>query len=160
MAAVPRSRRTVEIEGLAGLTSWCRAAPRELQAEFRKLSKAIGERAAEVARSRVYPAVKGRSSKGRVVAGRRRSQGTGLTATRASIKAQGDRSGVKLVLGGPSAPAALGHEFGGGNRPATRQFPAHKGRQGYFFYPTIREHAAELVEQFGDAVEELWPRRL
>lgn len=145
---------------LSGLTDWCREAPRELQAEFRKLSKVIAEDAATEARSRVYPAVKGRSSRGRVVAGRRKSRGQGLSATRASIKAKGDRSGVSLTLGGPAAPAALGHEFGGGAKPSTRQFPVHRGKQGYFFYPTIRRHADELVERFGDAVEELWPRRL
>jgi hypothetical protein len=145
---------------LAGLRSWCREAPKEIQKEFRRVSKEIGDAAAAEARSRVYPAVKGRSSRGRVVEGRRRSRGEGLSATKASIKAKGDRAGVSLSIGGTGAPAALGHEFGGGKKPTTRQFPVHKGREGYFFYPTIRRHTDELVEMFGDAVEEIWPRQL
>lgn len=149
-----------KVESLTGLQQWTRSAPRELQAEFRRISKRIGEEAAEVARSRVYPAVGNRSSRGRVVRGRRRSKGEGLSATKASIKAQGDRQGVALTLGGPSAPAALGHEFGGGKRPTTRQFPIHIGRTGYFFYPTLREKSRDLIEEYGAEVERLWPRPL
>lgn len=158
---------------LAGLSDWCRAAPREMQAEFRKLSKEIGEDAAAEARAEVYPAFRsaprhnnvsartaGRSSTGARVAGRRKSRGTGLGATARSIKAKGDRSGIAFTLGGPSAPAAMGHEFGGGRKLTTRQFPIHSGRRGYFFYPTIRANAQELLERYADAVEELWPRNL
>lgn len=145
---------------LTGLREWTRGAPKELQSEFRRISKRIGEGAAEMARSRVYPAVGNRSSRGRVVRGRRRSKGEGLSATKASIKARGDRQGVSLTLGGPSAPGAMGHEFGGGKRPTTRQFPIHLGRQGYFFYPTIREESTALLTEYGEAVERLWPRPL
>jgi hypothetical protein len=48
----------------------------------------------------------------------------------------------------------FGAEFGGGARRTTRQFPPHRGRGGYFFWPTVRRMRNEIAEQYLDAIEE------
>ena len=146
-------------ESLAGLSSWARQAPNELKREFRRLSQEAGQSFVEKARSRVHPIRGSRSSKGRRISGRRSSKGQGLTAARNSIKVLPDAIGMRATYGA-NIPARFGFEFGGGKHPRTRQFPEHRGRLGYFFYPTLREEAANVLTEYGEAVERLWPRPL
>lgn len=53
-----------------------------------------------------------------------------------------------------NAPFFAGAEFGGGNRPNTRQFPPHRGKRGYFLYPSMRANAAALNRRWDEGVEE------
>lgn len=46
----------------------------------------------------------------------------------------------------------FGAEFGASRYP---QFPAHKGRQGYFFWPTIRGDADMITSQWTVALDDL-----
>jgi hypothetical protein len=39
------------------------------------------------------------------------------------------------------------------NRGSTRQFPPHRGRQGYWLYPTIRDMNAEITDRYHDALD-------
>lgn len=120
-------------------------------------NKDLAGKVVDQARSRVYPAVSGRSSKGRVINGRKSKKGTGLTATRDSIRASATATASAVLLGGSKAPAALGHEFGGGRRPTTRQFPPWTGNttdSGYFLYPTIREELQGYVDQYWPLIRE------
>lgn len=143
----------LQIDGLRELRKDLRDGGREGEARLRAENKGLAEEIAAKARERVYPAVKGKSSKGTVIAGKKSKKGTGLTATRDSIRAQASSTESRITLGGPKAPAALGHEFGGGARPRTRQFPPHRGRDGYFFWPTIREQTADIAERYGEIME-------
>ena len=45
-----------------------------------------------------------------------------------------------------------GAEFGGGRRATTHQFPPHKGRTGYGFYPYLRAEGRRLADQWAAAV--------
>jgi hypothetical protein len=58
-----------------------------------------------------------------------------------------------VVVGGEAYPMALGAEFGGRGRPTTQQFQPHKGRTGYFVYPTIRREAGQIEERMLDALD-------
>jgi hypothetical protein len=110
-----------------------RAAARDVPDNLRKVNERFAEEAATKARANVYGRVPGARGV------RRRRSGPGsLSRTRASISASPTDTGGRIGIGGPSAPGALGHEFGGGGRPRTRQFPPHKGKEGYFLFPTIR----------------------
>lgn len=48
----------------------------------------------------------------------------------------------------------FGAEFGGRARITTRQFPPHRGKGGYFFWPTVRRMRNEIAEEYLDAIEE------
>lgn len=96
-------------------------------------------------------------------------QGAGKQAalTAGSVKRRSDRVPV-IVAGGSrritrttgtgkatAGDVFFGAEFGGGRRPSTRQFPPWVGRQGYWFWPTIRRHLPDLRRRYIAALDEL-----
>lgn len=60
----------------------------------------------------------------------------------------------KLVK--PSAGELFfGAEFGGRRRKTTRQFRAHKGKEGYWFWPTLRADAERIGDQWVGAIDQV-----
>jgi hypothetical protein len=49
----------------------------------------------------------------------------------------------------------FGAEFGGGARPTTRQFLRHRGRSGYFFWPTVRKHKGDIADAYLGAIQKV-----
>ena len=49
----------------------------------------------------------------------------------------------------------FGAEFGGGQRPTTRQFLRHRGQSGYFFYPTVRKKKNLIAKRYLDAISRI-----
>jgi len=47
----------------------------------------------------------------------------------------------------------FGAEFGGQARPTTRQFLRHRGRSGYFFWPTVRKMKDKIAQDYLAAIE-------
>ena len=47
----------------------------------------------------------------------------------------------------------FGAEFGGGARPTTQQFLRHRGRSGYFFWPTVRKKKNEIATEYLNAID-------
>ena len=47
-----------------------------------------------------------------------------------------------------------GAEFGGGLRPETQQFPPHRGKRGYFLYPTAKARGRRYADMWADAVDD------
>jgi hypothetical protein len=129
-----------------------REAGPKVEAGLRALNERLAKQAAEKARGNVYSTVPGSRGTGR---GKRSGAGS-ISRTRASIGASGtDRGGI-VSLGGPGAPGAAGHEFGGGSRPRTRQFP-RPTKEGYFLYPAIREitgSSAPFEKMLDDVLED------
>jgi len=88
-----------------------------------------------------------------------------LTPSRQAARAQ-------VNLGGSKFPGAAGAEFGAGqNQPRVgpsgrnytghNQFEAWRGSgsdAGYFLYPAIRDSTDEIVEMYGDAIEDITRR--
>lgn len=73
-----------------------------------------------------------------------------------SIKSQ--KNTVSLGGGGKKnreGRMALGTEFGGRARPRTQQFRAHRGKDGYFFWPSIRANSEQIKKMWDDLVEGL-----
>lgn len=67
---------------------------------------------------------------------------------RASVKAQASTNSARIVAGGPGAPEFAGQEFGGRSRRRTMQFQPHRGRQGYWLYPTVRAQKEVVRSRF------------
>ena len=95
-----------------------------------------------------------------------KAEGQGGVAKKAAeagaMKSSTSQAGVTVRLGSKAVPYALGAEFGGGrfragkpspNGGYTSQFKRHKGREGYFLYPTIREAKGDITELFFEAVD-------
>jgi hypothetical protein len=139
-----------EVVGLKELARWAKDAPDGLRSRLRDANRQLAESVAAKARSRVYPVRTDRTSRTN-----KRSRGTGLTASQMSVRARASASYAEIIGGGPKAPAFFGHEFGGGARARTRQFPRHRGREGYFLYPTLREEAGHIPETYGGLLDEL-----
>lgn len=90
------------------------------------------------------------------------SEAITAASTRAERKAAGtikaQKNTVSLGGGGKRQAAgsmALGTEFGGRGRPTTQQFRAHRGRDGYFFWPSIRANSSTIKQMWDDLVDEL-----
>lgn len=49
----------------------------------------------------------------------------------------------------------FGAEFGGGARPTTRQFLRHRGRSGYFFWPTVRKKKNQIATEYLNAIDKV-----
>lgn len=58
------------------------------------------------------------------------------------------RGGARQTIG----DVIWGAEFGGGARPSTLQFQPHKGRVGYFLWPTVRDRNQDIHERYSDAL--------
>lgn len=64
------------------------------------------------------------------------------------------RSGTTIVRPGTRAnDIFFGAEFGGRRRPTTQQFLEHRGRRGYFLYPTARAHGSHYMDLWTKAIE-------
>lgn len=53
------------------------------------------------------------------------------------------------------ADVFFGAEFGGGARPTTRQFLRHRGRSGYFFWPTVRKMKNQIATEYLNAIDKV-----
>ncbi len=49
----------------------------------------------------------------------------------------------------------FGAEFGGGERPTTKQFLRHRGQSGYFFWPTVRKKKNEIAQKYLEGIDEI-----
>jgi hypothetical protein len=47
----------------------------------------------------------------------------------------------------------FGAEFGGQRRKTTQQFRPYRGKQGYWFYPTLRAATPKVLDDYGHALD-------
>jgi hypothetical protein len=47
----------------------------------------------------------------------------------------------------------FGAEFGGGRSPTTKQFLRHRGKAGYFFWPTVRKNKNNIATEYLNAID-------
>jgi hypothetical protein len=133
-----QSDTVTEIKGLPQLLRVLNKIPKDLQAEVRDAS---GEIAADL------------------VSGAQNAAHTPLQLKVAgALKVKRDRvpvvrAGGKTSDGTPVKDLFYGAEFGGGRRSTTQQFPTHRGRLGYFLYPTARARGRKYAEKWAEAVD-------
>lgn len=132
-----QSDTVAEIKGMRQLLRVLSKLPKDLQAEVRDASQAIADDLVNQSKNAAHTPLQQK------VAG--------------ALKAKRDRVPVVKaggkVDGTPVKDIFYGAEFGGGKRPTTRQFPTHKGREGYFLYPTARARGREYSEKWAEAVD-------
>jgi hypothetical protein len=137
--AKPRAQSdtVAEIKGLPQLLRLLNKIPKDLQAEVRDASQAIANDLVSGAKSAAHTPLQRKAAN--------------------ALKAKRDR--VPVVKAGgmagdvPVKDIFYGAEFGGGARPTTQQFLSHKGRSGYFLYPTARARGRRYAEMWAEAVD-------
>jgi hypothetical protein len=133
------SRQALYIEGLDETLRAFRALPKEVKDEADDLVREISGFVAEVTRD--------------------------AASTKAEVKAaesiRSQKNSVSIGGGGKRDRAgnmALGTEFGGQARKTTMQFRKHRGRTGYFFWPTIRGNSEIIKKKWDDLLEKVTDR--
>lgn len=139
----------IHVDGLKELQRELKSLDAEWPKELRKANKEAAEMVA--ARTR-----------------RSFARGTGVDPKVVpSIRALAQARSAAVKIGGQRFPFALGAEFGGGKfgkgnpTPAggyTTQFRPHRGRAGYHLYPTLRRSTDEVVDLYGDLIDDLTRR--
>jgi hypothetical protein len=145
----PPDRQTgLHVQGVNQLLRALSSIDRDLQNEVRDASQEIANNLAASAKNAAHTPLQ-------VLAA------SGLSAKRDRVPVV--RVGTTMLRPGTSATDIFyGAEFGGGRRPTTRQFPDHKGRQGYFLYPTASAQSARNMSLWADAIDkafEAWNSR-
>ncbi|MGC4106047.1 MAG: hypothetical protein QM753_06790 [Thermomicrobiales bacterium] len=139
-------RMDVEIDGLAEMRARIRALPRTAQVELRDAAQAIADD--EVVRIR--RAAAGSSAQSARLAGFIRATRDRMPAISAGGNRRGGFSG-----GATAGQVFFGAEFGGEGRATTMQFRPHRGREGYFFFPTLREDQDRMLARYQQALAQI-----
>jgi hypothetical protein len=138
------------IEDLPGILKRLNALPKTAQAEIRTAAQAIADEEAE----RIRAAASGSGGQAAAIAPFIKARRDRVPAI-----AAGGSAKAKVAGGATRGEIFFGAEFGGQARPTTQQFRPHKGREGYFFYPTLRADSERMVERWLGvvrAVEREW----
>ena len=125
-----------EVRGLKELQRELRAADPELARRLQQVNKRLVESVADEARGAAGASVSTRS--------------------KASIRPQASGREARVTAGGARVPEFYGQEFGGGARSRTRQFPPHRGREGYFLWPTVRKRLRTAFDDWNRIFDELF----
>lgn len=125
---------TLRLDGLADLRKAAREVGPEAAKELQRVNKAAAESIRDTAQA-LYASMYVQRS------GRHRAA---IRATATQLKAQ-----VHLAES-DRAGGLLGQEFGS---VRFGQFPPHAGKEGHFFYPTVREEVPRLAESYLDALD-------
>lgn len=173
-----------EVRGLRELQQELRRANPEMAKRLQQVNKRLVDDVASAARSKFYRSV-AEVSGIRLGPVRHRPSGRGsISRSRDSIRASASGREARVIAGGAKAPGFFGHEFGGsrgldggrqvtselGRRAAaggrnrrrlvrsrTRQFPEHRGRDGYVLYPTVRKRIKTAAEDWNNLFDEVFP---
>lgn len=132
---------TVAVDGLRELNKALKGMGPEAQRELKEASKEVAGFVASEAQARAH-------SVGGVVA-----------HIAPSIRAVGGVNGAGVAFGGASYPMAGGAEFGSLRYKQFKPWRGNDSGAGYAIYPTIRDNAERIADQFTDKVDRIIERR-
>ena len=133
----------VRVEGVASTLS----ALRKMPIDFRKAAKDAAENISITEAAKIVRNAHTRQQQLAAQSVRARRGQTPSIAAGGGIRVHSRKRSVR------AGDVFFGAEFGGRGRPTTQQFPAHRGRQGYFFWPTIRDDAEAITRQWETALD-------
>lgn len=128
--------------------------PKEAQGEIRTAAGRIAGREAE----KIRAAAAIESSQAALVADSVRTRRDRVPVILAGGRTKVTTSDGRRIAAGD---VFFGAEFGGRGRDTTRQFPAHRGREGYWFFPTLRDDEDDMMSEWLTVVDEIaseWSR--
>lgn len=129
-----------KIEGLKRFLRLLNSLPKDMQNEVRDASQNIASTMVSSAKNAAHTPLQ--------------------TLAASTLQAKRDRVPVVTAKGtvrkGVKAQDIFfGAEFGGGKRPTTRQFLPHRGKRGYFLYPTIRANSQRIWDEWTGTVDDV-----
>ena len=133
-----------QIADLPGILRRLNKLPKTAQQEVREIAKSIAADEAERIRAKASASSKQAAAISQFIVARRDR----VPSIQAGGKAQ-----ARVAGGATRGEVFFGAEFGGQKRKTTMQFRPHKGKEGYFFYPTLREDADRMVERWLGAIK-------
>lgn len=146
--------KTTTYRNVAGLNKALRSLPKEASAELRKASKVIAADIATEAQGRA----RAQGGLAAIIAPTIRASTDRVPAVKmgstASLPTSGNgwthpRTGARQTIG----DVIWGGEFGGGARDTTQQFLPHRGRLGYFLWPTVRDRSDDIDARYSEALD-------
>ena len=159
-AVVPRNG--VYIEGLYKLLNDLAKADDQFNTEMRKASLEVARGLAQDARRKASTVQHNRQAlkashglipkSDRVPTVQLRPEMAFRSVSRATVRGSRGRTRRRKVTMGD---VFFGAEFGGQARKTTKQFPPHRGKGGYFFWPTVRESRNKIAEEYLDTIEKV-----
>jgi hypothetical protein len=133
---MPRYRTgEIEVHGLKELAQALKELGGDLPRELRETNKAVAAKVADSARGRAH------------------ALGSTAAHVAPTIKASAGAQSAAASFGG--VPEAAGAEFGGRGRPTTQQFLPHRGTEGYFVFPAIRDEAPHIEDEYRESLDKL-----
>lgn len=133
---MPPSER-IEVIGLKEFSKELRKLEGDWPKELRKAAKSAASLVANEAQRRA------------------RTVGGAIGKAAPSIRPGGTQRGAYVKLGGDRYPFALGGEFGAIRFKQFKPWRGSGGDAGYALYPAIRAKTDEVVEEFGDALDDI-----
>ena len=153
----------IQVEGLTDILNDLQRIEPNFNKEMRKAGQAVAQllvneavkEAASVTRSRqALEVMKGmRAQSDRLPTIKLASKSGFVSKSRPN---RGRKPAAKVTRG----QVFFGAEFGGGARKATNQFLRHRGRSGYFFWPTVRKEKKNIAEEYLRAIRTVMKKEL
>lgn len=135
-------RGGVAVDGIKAARAVLRTLDKDAKKAATDAANAIAAREA----LRIAAAARTSSRQGRLVAG-------SVRARRGQVPTIAAGGSVPVRKGVQAGDIFFGAEFGGGRRATTRQFRRHLGTEGYFFYPTLRDDAPAMTQEWLTALD-------
>lgn len=159
-----RRERDIVVDGLDGLFAALRTLPKEASQAMREGARKIADRELP----RVVSAGLASDKQSALVARTITTKSDRVPTIRAGgpktlpIERKAYRSTTRKLKSGrgklvkPKAgDVFFGAEFGGGGRPTTRQFRPHKGHDGYWLWPTLRDDADDMLDAYQQLIDKV-----
>lgn len=141
LPTVASDKETItEIKGMRKLLRILNSIPKDLQDDVRDASVAIADDLVAGAKSAAHTPM------AQLVVG-------GLKVKRDRVPVVRVGRNVITARGARETDIFYGAEFGGRMRRTTMQFQPHRGREGYFLYPTARQRGKHYAELWAESVD-------
>lgn len=143
----------IEVVGLREFLAQLRKAPERTDLEIRKRFRVIANRVRDLQRTAAEGAHPKGGAAGTASRGSRGGRVQHWRDLVNSIRSGTQSDSPYVAIGSDRVPWALGFEFGS---LQYRQFPPWRGNgrdAGHFFWPTLRDETARIVDEMGEAVD-------
>lgn len=153
----------IQVEGLTDILNDLQRIEPNFNKEMRKAGKAVAQllvneavkEAASVTRARqALEVMKGMRAQSDRLPTIKLAHSSGFVSK--SRPNRGRKPAAKVTRG----QVFFGAEFGGGARKETRQFLRHRGRSGYFFWPTVRKEKNNIAVEYLRAIRTVMKQEL
>lgn len=153
----------IRVEGLTDILNDLQRIEPNFNKEMRKAGKAVAQllvneavkEAASITRARqALEVMKGMRAQSDRLPTIKLAHSSGFVSK--SRPNRGRKPAAKVTRG----QVFFGAEFGGGARKETRQFLRHRGRSGYFFWPTVRKEKNNIAVEYLRAIRTVMKQEL